>query len=172
MFGLIPLAWLLGTRQRPLEGTRNYLQLTTRRMDWLRGLALVPALLAAVFVLSTIYLWATEGFDALQQDADRPIDAMFSHMTWPLAIFIALASGIGEELFFRGILRKWIGTWPQALIFGLAHAAGAYPPQVIFAIALGALFGHLLRRGWSLVTMMVAHAVYNFTLLSIAMVIG
>ncbi len=130
----------------------------------------MPILVVAVAILSTLYLVATQGVDALQQDADEaPRNAMFSHLTWPLVGFITLASGIGEELFFRGILRRWIGIWPQAVAFGLAHASGAFPPQILFAFALGVLFGYLLRRGWSLLTMMVAHAGYNLTLLSLAM---
>lgn len=169
LFGVIPSAWLLGTRQRPWHGARTYLQLHGQRRDWLRGLALVPALLAAVFILSTLYLLATEGVEALQDGGERPVNALVQHLTWPLAVFIALAAGIGEEIFFRGILRRWIGIWAQGIVFGLAHAAGAYPPQMLFAFGLGVLFGYLLRRGWSLVTMMVAHAGYNFTLLAFAL---
>ncbi len=169
LFGIIPALWLLGTRYRPWQGARAYLQLRANRRDWLRGLALVPALLVAVFILSTLYLVATEGVEALQGGGERSVDALVQHLTWPLAVFIALAAGIGEELFFRGILRRWIGIWAQALVFGLAHAAGAYPPQMLFAFGLGVLFGYLMRRGWSLVTMMVAHAGYNFTLLAFAL---
>ncbi|MHB1260210.1 MAG: CPBP family intramembrane glutamic endopeptidase [Thermoplasmatota archaeon] len=169
LFGVIPLAWLLGTRRRPWHGARKYLQLDCHRRDWIRGLLLVPALLAAVFVLTALYLVATEGIEALQGGGERSVDAMFGDLTWPLVVFIALASGIGEEIFFRGILRRWIGVWMQGIIFGVAHAGGAYPPQILFAFGLGVLFGCLMRRGWSLVTMMVGHAGYNFTLLALAM---
>lgn len=170
LFGIIPFAWLLGTRRPSWRGTREYLHLRAERRDWLRGIALAPALVVLVAILSAVYLVATQGIDGLQQgEDDAPVNALFGHLTWPLVGFITLASGIGEEIYFRGILRRWIGIWPQAIAFGLAHAAGAYPPQILFAMAIGVLFGYLLRRGWSLVTMMVAHAGYNLTLLSLAM---
>lgn len=169
LFGVIPLAWLLGTRRPSWAGARRYLQFRAERRDWLRGIAMVPVLVVAVMILATLYLVATQGLDALQDAGEAPRNAMFSNLTWPLVIFITLTSGIGEELFFRGILRRWVGIWPQAIAFGLAHAGGAFPPQILFALALGVLFGYLLRRGWSLLTMMVAHAGYNLTLLSLTM---
>ena len=170
LFGVIPLAWLLGTRRPSWAGARRYLQFRAERRDWLRGIAMVPVLVVAVMILTTLYLVATHGLDAFQEGGNEaPGNALFRHLTWPLVGFITLASGIGEEIFFRGILRRWIGIWPQAVAFGLAHAGGAFPPQILFAFALGVLFGYLMRRGWSLLTMMVAHAGYNLTLLSLAM---
>lgn len=172
LFGVIPLAWLLATRRPSWRGAGQYLQFRAERRDWLRGIALVPILVIAVAILSALYVVATQGLDAFEEESGQgPANPLFNHLTWPLVAFITLASGIGEELFFRGILRRWIGIWPQAIAFGLAHAAGAFPPQIIFAFALGVLFGYLMRRGWSIVTMMVAHAGYNLTLLSLAMLV-
>jgi len=176
LFGVIPLLWLLGTRVKPVEGTKRFLQLRARGKDFARGVGLVPLLLLAVVVLSAIYIVLTKGPGALADAAtnktsgDNPVtDQIVKNLTWPVAAFVAATAGIGEEIFFRGLLQKRLGVWGQAALFGLAHGAGGYPPQILFAFGLGVLFGTLVKRGWSLWTTIVAHALYDFTLLAIGL---
>ncbi|MEK6976204.1 MAG: type II CAAX endopeptidase family protein [Candidatus Thermoplasmatota archaeon] len=170
LVGLIPFLWVLGTRVRPWLGTRTYLQLRSGWKDWLRGVALVPAMILAVVVLSVLYILGTQGVDGLTNPKDDDTgDALLQNLTWPIAILVALCAGIGEEILFRGVLQKHIGVWGQAVAFGLAHAGNGYPPQVLFAFGLGVAFGFLFKRGWSLVSLIVAHALYDLTILGIAL---
>lgn len=175
MFGIIPFFWVLGTRVVPWLGTVKFLQLRVRLKDWLLGVALVPLMIASVWVLLVVYTCAVDGCGALTEEQvddeaeEGPLDEMVANLTWPVVIIVSLCAGIGEEILFRGVLQRWLGIWGQGLAFGLAHAQNAYPPQVIFAFGLGVVFGYLYKRGWSLVTLMVAHTLYDFTLLSIAM---
>lgn len=172
MFGVVPFFWVLGTRLQPWTGTWKYLALRFGTRDWLRGVALVPGLLLSVLVLSTLYVLATEGPAGLQEgnETDNPaVQAIVDNLSWPVAIFVALAAGVGEEIFFRGVLQRWLGVWGQAIVFGLAHAGGGYVPQILFATGLGVLFGWLLKRGWSMWTLILAHALYDFVLLALAL---
>lgn len=171
MFGVVPFLWVLGTRVVPWLGTVKFLQLRVGWKDWLLGVALVPVMIASVWVLLVLYTCAVDGCGALddEPEEDSALDDMLQNLTWPVVIVVALCAGIGEEILFRGVLQRWLGVWGQGLVFGLAHAQNAYPPQVIFAFGLGVVFGYLYKRGWSLVTLIVAHTLYDFTLLAMAL---
>jgi len=89
---------------------------------------------------------------------------------WDLAL-ISCGAGFGEELLFRGAIQPWIGIWPAAVLFMLAHGAWnlrkiefiLYSAILLFAgVGLGYL-SHFV----GLVSAMVAHAVYDMTVLSL-----
>ncbi len=172
LFGAVPLAWVAATRVRAHPGTWQYLRLRFQGRDWLRALALVPLMLVAVAVLSSLYTLGTKGPDGFTDtEGENPaVQAMLDNLSWPLALFIALSAGVGEEIFFRGLLQRRIGIWAQSILFGLAHAASGYLPQILFATGLGIAFGFLYRRGWSLASLIVAHFLYDFVLLALALV--
>jgi membrane protease YdiL (CAAX protease family) len=179
-FGLIPLLWVLGTRREAVEGTRRFLHLHLHRRGTgpqarastvLLGVALAIGLVVAVMVLISAYTLATEGPGALteEQDPNPAVQGILENLSWPLAVLIAVCAGVGEEIFFRGFLQRYVGVWGQAALFGVAHATGGYLPQIVFAFGLGLLFGFLLKRGWSLWTFIVAHVLYDFILLALAL---
>ena len=63
-------------------------------------------------------------------------------------LLLALASAMGEELFFRGLLQPRIGLTAASLLFGLAHLAPRRElalwtiSSVLAGFALGSLFEH------------------------------
>ena len=78
-------------------------------------------------------------------------------------ILLALLSGFGEEVLFRGALLPEVGLPLSAVIFGLLHWPMerdliAWTP---FAFAAGLLFGALYLWTGSIVAPAVAHAVIN-----------
>ena len=175
MMGVIPSLWILFTRRVMWEGTKRYLKLHSPLVATIQGVVLTAVLLAAVFVLSAVYIVLTEGPDGLtlaeETEGDNPaVDAILDNLTWPVAILISVCAGVGEEILFRGILLRKIGLWGQAAVFGLAHAAGGYLPQILFAFGLAVLFGYLLKRGVSLWALILAHVLYDLVLLSIGLV--
>lgn len=168
MMGIVPFLWVVNTRQQAWEGTKRYLGLHSPGKGFLQGLALTPALLVAVAVLSSLYILITEGpqgFDLVAEDDNPAVQSIVDNLTLPIAFLIAFCAGVGEEILFRGVLIKRIGVWGQALTFGLMHALGGYVPQILFATALGVGFGYLRKRGWSLVALITAHAMYDLVLL-------
>lgn len=172
MTGIIPFLWVLGTRVVPWRGAVTYLRLRVQGRDLVRGVLLVPLMFVAVMVLSLAYVCATDGCSAFTESSDDEsagLDSLLANLNWPVAIIISLGAGIGEEVLFRGVLQRWIGVTGQAIAFGLAHAGNAYIPQVLFATLLGIAFGLLYKRGWSLVTLIIAHTLYDFALLSLAL---
>jgi membrane protease YdiL (CAAX protease family) len=168
LFGLLPALWVLATRKSPVRGFLAYLGFTkpfghaTFVGVGLAGCMLVPALLL-------VSLWSALG---LHDDSASLTEHLFSELTWPLIVFVAVTAGVSEEIFFRGLLYRWLGWWGQAPIFVLAHLGGGEPVQLFATLLVGLLFGWLRRIGWSLWTLVVAHAVYNFTLLAGSYVLG
>jgi len=78
-------------------------------------------------------------------------------------LVLAVFSAAGEELMFRGLLQPWIGLWPQAILFGLAHQLPGASRWVwaIWAFLVGLALGALFELSGSLLGPVVAHAVVN-----------
>ena len=82
-------------------------------------------------------------------------------------IFISLFAGIGEELFFRGILQRlliratknpWIGIIITAFLFSFFHFQFfGFVPRFLLGIVLGAIYWY----SGSLLTAMLAHFFYD-----------
>jgi membrane protease YdiL (CAAX protease family) len=86
---------------------------------------------------------------------------------------VAAAAGIGEELFFRGLLQAGISDcygWPAGLIlasvvFGLVHFLTA--EYALYAALVGAYLGALYVFTDNLLVPIIAHALYDFVALVI-----
>jgi hypothetical protein len=83
--------------------------------------------------------------------------------TYAEALVLALASGIAEEVLFRGALWPHLGLVGTSLLFGLVHVLPrrsllAYP---LFAGAVGVLLGLLRQGSGSVIPPIVAHVLVN-----------
>lgn len=155
-FGIVPFAWLLGTRVSPWRGALAYLQL---HRPW-RSLAIGTGLTGYLLVGVLLFLLVI-GVLGLTPEGDAEETLALS---WPLVIAVSLGAGIGEEVFFRGVAQKYVGVWGQAVFFGLFHAANGWL-GITVTFAIGLVFGLLVRRGWSLWTVIAAHTCYDLFLL-------
>ncbi len=177
MLGLVPVLWLLGSRRSPVEGTLRYLRLHVNRQKALAdagwGVAWGVALLVAAWVLSFLYIIATEGTAGLSgalnstEESSPVVTGLLSVLNWPLAILIATCAAVGEEIFFRGVLQRWVGPWWQAVFFGITHAGYGTLFQVLWPFAAGVVFGRIILNGRSLITVIVAHFVFDIVQLGI-----
>lgn len=169
LFAVVPMAWAYGTRVRPWPGGHRYLGLRDPGPALWRGALLGLGLMLSVLLASLLWIAVTEGPDALteepEEDENPVVQALLEHLTVPLALFIAFTAGFGEEVLFRGVLQKWVGWWPQAILFGLSHAAGGEVLQILVTTLVGLLFGYLVHRGHSLWLVIAAHFTYDAGLL-------
>jgi hypothetical protein len=114
----------------------------------------------------------------MEDDANRQIQLMlsrhsFTELTMNL-IFISLFAGIGEELFFRGILQRmlirttknpWVGIVLTAAVFSFFHLQFyGFVPRFLLGIFLGAVYWY----SGSLLVAMLAHFVYDALFIVIA----
>ena len=82
-------------------------------------------------------------------------------------VTISLAAGLGEELFFRGVLQPELGLVAASVIFGTLHTGG--PGTLAFGCwvaVMGAVLGALAVWTGGLVAPIVAHAVYDAAAMS------
>ncbi len=92
----------------------------------------------------------------------QALKPIFSGVTVLQALVIGLAAGLGEELFFRGVLQTELGLPAASLIFGLLHTGGK--GTFVFGCwvaVMGALLGALMQWTGGLTAPVVAHAVYD-----------
>jgi len=76
---------------------------------------------------------------------------------------LALASGLGEEAFFRGALQPQVGLVLASLLFGLVHLVPKreLAPWAGFAALAGVLLGALFDYTGNLLAPAIAHVLIN-----------
>jgi hypothetical protein len=76
---------------------------------------------------------------------------------------LALASGVAEELFFRGALQPSLGLVAASFVFAAAHFVPQreLAPWSAFSLAAGLLLGGLYEATGNLVAPVVAHVLVN-----------
>ncbi|MEO8705896.1 MAG: type II CAAX endopeptidase family protein [Kofleriaceae bacterium] len=92
---------------------------------------------------------------------------------WLVLACIAVAPAVCEEILFRGVLMRglgsrlhaWVAVIASALMFSLYHMN---PIQMIPTLVLGLLFGAIATRGGSAIPTMLAHALNNAIALLVA----
>jgi len=131
-------------------------------------LATVP-LIAGYFVLQALPFASLQRIDCLVRDIFR--QHMGGLTLGQLALIAALA-GIGEELFFRGMIQmglvalgttEWLAIFLTSLLFGLAHAMT--PMYFFLAFVISLYFGFLFVHTDNLVIPIAVHALYDFFVL-------
>jgi hypothetical protein len=120
------------------------------------GACLAAATVALTRVLVERAVWARE----LHADL-RPV--VQGHGDVQVAL-LALASGIGEEIVFRGIFAQMIGIVLSSLAFGALHQVKgrARWAWMIWATVMGLLFALVFKATGSLAGAMAAHAAINW----------
>lgn len=78
-------------------------------------------------------------------------------------VFIAIMSGIGEEILFRGWIQSQFGIVVASVLFGLIHIWGKEGIGYgLYAVGMGFVLGYLFEFTGNLWAPTLAHAVNNF----------
>jgi membrane protease YdiL (CAAX protease family) len=115
---------------------------------------------AALAVMLTRLLFRRTKWARALHDKLRPL---VRHEDGAVIWLMAIASSIGEELFFRGFLSVTIGVWLSSLAFGLLHqvrGAGRFG-WAGSAFTMGLFLSVLYALTGQLVGCIVAHALVN-----------
>jgi membrane protease YdiL (CAAX protease family) len=158
---LAPLAVLLGwlLDQPALAGFE------WRAEDALLGvLATLPML--GLFLLGQT--WPVGPFRAINRFFEEEARPILSVCQLPDLALISLAAGVGEEMLFRGVFQgalcRWLGTaggcGAASVLFGLLHPIT--PGYILLATLLGAYLGAVWILSGNLLTVMIAHGLYDF----------
>jgi hypothetical protein len=132
------------------------LDLPTREgASLLLGVAFAAFVVATTRIAVARFAWARR----LHNDL-RPVARSLS----PAGIVVlAVASSLGEELLFRGLLAPLVGVVPQAIVFGLLHQMRGASRWVwiAWATAVGLSLGAMFALTGSLAGPLAAHALVN-----------
>jgi hypothetical protein len=120
------------------------------------------------------------GLDALgrQLQPDRyaqlesVLKAMSSNVTNPaIALLIALSSGIGEEILFRGAIQPRLGIGLTALLFASLHTQYGATYAVVGVFLIGIILGYQ-RKYMNTTASIITHSTYNFVAFLLAYLAG
>ncbi|KPK15602.1 MAG: hypothetical protein AMJ62_08790 [Myxococcales bacterium SG8_38] len=91
------------------------------------------------------------------------LKTIIAPLSKPEITMLALASGVAEEIFFRGAMQPVLGLVVASLIFGAFHLGPrkAFPAWAIWAFALGLLFGIIFELTGTLWGPVLAHVWIN-----------
>lgn len=119
------------------------------------GSALALATIRATRQLVRRWSWA--------RDLHARLRPTVEHAGEGTILALGLASAVGEELFFRGILTTTFGVVLSSLAFGLLHQVEGRARWVwaIWATVMGVLFAALFLATGSLLGPILAHAAIN-----------
>lgn len=119
------------------------------------GALLAVGTIAASRVLVRTWAWARALHETLRPAVKDVPTAQL--------VAMALASGLGEELFFRGLLVPAVGLGLSSLVFGALHQAPGRARFVwaIWAAVMGLAFGGLFVLTGSLAGPILAHVAIN-----------
>lgn len=108
-------------------------------------------------------------FSEIDHFADQVIFPFVERLKFTDTIVLSIAAGIGEELFFRGVLQHELGIVLSSVLFSVLHfgrAVRTYPWISVLYFLLSAAFGVVFHYTESLPTVILAHAGYDFVLLT------
>ena len=138
---------------------------------------LIHFVAAGAIILGLVFLQAVAGaiWALLNPEEAELLEAVNSLLLadidtlWKWLI-LALASGIGEELLFRGAIQPVFGLGFTSILFALLHVQYGYTPFMLVILILALILG-LVRRYFSTTISIVVHVGYNFVLGIIALLV-
>lgn len=135
----------------------------------------IAAALPMLFFLALTIRWPIGPLARIKAFFDRELAPLLGGCGWSDFLLISMAAGVGEELLFRGLIQGALtklfgpvaGVASAAILFGLLHPVSlAY---VIVATLLGAYLGVVWIMTGNLLSVMIAHGLYDFIALLILM---
>lgn len=118
---------------------------------------------------------AKAGWQIVELPILLKVKAFFTDIIKPLKLsiieilIISICAGVGEELFFRGVVQPLLGIWITSILFVLLHGY-LNPfnlPMTYYGIYMVVVIGviGLLTEYFGIVTAMIAHSAIDFILL-------
>jgi membrane protease YdiL (CAAX protease family) len=126
---------------------------------WPRSLELA-FLATGIIVISSFLL---ESYSRQYRLIKRMMLAIFGPLSVPTLLFLAVLSGIAEELLFRGGIQPYLGLVPAAILFGLVHLGpvGTFSIWTFWAMGAGFIFGAIYEAQQNLFAVILAHIMVN-----------
>ena len=110
-----------------------------------------------------VVLWRAVAWLPLAKELEQELADRIGALPTSEALAMALLSGVGEELFFRGAMLPSIGLVLSSFIFAMVHTGPgrAFLLWTAFALAAGMALGGLFEWSGNLLAPAAAHIVIN-----------
>jgi membrane protease YdiL (CAAX protease family) len=141
---------------------------TTQDVIWGVGAGIV--LYIALIIMGVIWS-ATSSPEQIAEQSAAAEQIARSFNTLPLAFALSLAAALSEEILFRGALQPIFGLIPTSLFFALIHVQYTLTPATLIIFVVGLGLGWVRQRQ-STSAAIIAHFVYNFVQLALAILAG
>lgn len=154
---VVAVLWRVAAYGEPIFFSSQ--QAALAEVAWGRDLALGVALGVGIVLLSNLLTQLTTWGENLA----RAMAQALGPISTPNCILLACASGLAEEMFFRGALQPRVGIVLACLLFGVVHFVPRreFLPWTGFALIVGFAFGALYDATGNLIAPVAAHAVIN-----------
>jgi len=179
VFGLlviVPIIWYILVNDCTIKEAFSRLKLRLERIDmaFLWGIIAAIVIFIVIFVLEFVLIQ----FLHYQVEDLSNIPDIRQLFSWPTMFFLVGFQPIAEEFFFRGFLFEKIEKFAggaiaivfTAFLFGLAHMSYGKLFPVVMPILIGIILGYIVYRTKNLYSSIIAHVVFNITVLTIAFV--
>lgn len=128
----------------------------------LTGLFWIVILVLVQWLAGAAWFWLnpdeSEQIQSLNLQLQAGLDSVWA---W---LILALATGVSEEILFRGALQPVLGVWVTAVLFALVHIQyGLLTPATAALLIIGVVLG-ILRQRHNTTLAIFVHAGYNFAL--------
>jgi len=143
-----------------LRGQPNVWHLTGREPATITGIIGGLAVGLLIVFASRMALYRFEWARSLHRE--------LRHLLFPLTeveiVVLAVASSLGEEMFFRGAMLPAIGLFGSSAVFALLHIGpkARHLPWTVSSFAIGLLFGAMFKWTGDLTGPVLAHFLVNF----------
>ena len=125
------------------------------------GLASIGVLLVLQWAVGSVWLLVDpQQAELVGELNDALLSGFDSFSEW---FILALASGIGEEILFRGALQPVFGIVLTSILFAVVHVQYGLTPITIAVFLLGLILG-ILRKQTNTTVTIIVHFGYNFIL--------
>lgn len=141
---------------------------TSRDINW--GIGVGVLLFIMIIGVSAVWMQLVSP-EVLQQQTAASDQLAEAFNSLPLAFLISVVVAFGEEIFFRGALQPVFGVWFTSIFFAALHTQYTLTPATLVIVITSLGLGWLRQRQ-STTASIIAHFVYNFIQLALAVLIG
>jgi membrane protease YdiL (CAAX protease family) len=149
--------WRTGLYEEPILYLTKDTSISGVRLGWdtFLGLALGFIIVVLSNLMTQMTVWG-ENLARAMAEALGPIST-------PNAILLAFASGLAEEMFFRGAMQPRLGFVAASLLFGAVHFVPRreFLPWTGFALVVGFALGGVFVYTGNLIAPVIAHITVN-----------
>lgn len=114
--------------------------------------------------------WRIMCLNFMEKDLNKYLNLFsFKDLSFPVILFVSISAGIGEEIFFRGVLQPFLGVVITGVLFVAIH--GYINPKnwriSIYGLymTIGIIVIGVLTEKVGLITAIISHTVIDITLL-------